>query len=202
MRRIHTLPLAAPWFRSVALGMAIFALTGCASTHHAWFFPLHPERELERNRFPVAPGDDVIGRLAEVRLGEGDTLPDLARHFGVGISAISAANPRVDVWVPEAGESVTLPLNLILPDAPRKGIVISTVILKDETIAAQQARIEVLRHDLDRSGREVAALRETIRALEHKVFALATRKGAVDRILIEEKDRRLSLLSMGKVIKT
>lgn len=79
---------------------------------------------------------------------------------------------------------------------------INTVMLKDETIAAQQARIEALRQDLDRSGRELAALQETIRTLEHKVFALATRKGAVDRILIEKKDRRLSLLSMGEVIKT
>lgn len=130
MRRIHTLPLAAPWFRSVALGIAILALTGCASTHHAWFSPLHPERGLERNRFPVAPGDDVIGRLAEVRLEEGDTLPDLARHFGVGINAISAANPGVDVWVPEAGESVTLPLSFVLPDAPRKGIVINLATMR------------------------------------------------------------------------
>lgn len=88
-------------------------------------FPGHPEEAIERNRYPVAKGDDVIGRLAVIRLKKGDTLPDIARHFGLGLNALSAANPGVDVWVPEAGERVTLPLNFILPDAPRKGIVIN-----------------------------------------------------------------------------
>jgi len=96
----------------------------------SWFFPGHPEQEIERNEFPVAKGEDVIGRLAVIRLKEGDTLPDIARHFGLGINAISAANPGVDVWVPEAGERIVLPLNFILPDTPRKGIVINLATMR------------------------------------------------------------------------
>lgn len=88
-------------------------------------FPDHRVQEIERNRFPVARGEDVIGRLAIIRLEEGDTLPDIARHFSLGINAIRAANPGVDVWVPEAGERVTLPLRFVLPDTPRKGIVVN-----------------------------------------------------------------------------
>ena len=41
------------------------------------------------------------------------------------LNGISAANPGVDIWVPEAGERIMLPLSFILPDAPRKGIVIN-----------------------------------------------------------------------------
>jgi L,D-transpeptidase ErfK/SrfK len=96
----------------------------------SWFFSGHPEKEIERNEFRVAKGDDVIGRLAIVRLEKGDTLPDIARHFSLGINAISSANPRVDVWVPEAGERILLPLNFILPDAPRKGIVINLATMR------------------------------------------------------------------------
>ena len=96
----------------------------------SWFFPGYPEQEIERNEFPVAKGEDVIGRLAVIRLKEGDTLPDIARHFGLGINAISAANPGVDVWVPEAGERIVLPLNFILPDTPRKGIVINLATMR------------------------------------------------------------------------
>ncbi|MGZ3525337.1 MAG: LysM peptidoglycan-binding domain-containing protein, partial [Thermodesulfobacteriota bacterium] len=77
------------------------------------------EEKIERNDFSVAKGDDVIGRLAVIRLEKGDTLPDIARHFSLGIDAISAANPGVDVWVPKAGERILLPLSFILPDAPR-----------------------------------------------------------------------------------
>jgi len=91
----------------------------------SWFSPSHVEKDIERNEFPVARGDDVIGRLAVIRLEKGDTLPDIARHFSLGINAISAANPGVDVWVPEAGKRVMLPLSFILPDTPRKGIVIN-----------------------------------------------------------------------------
>ena len=93
-------------------------------------FPGHREKEIERNKFPVARGEDVIGRLAIIRLETGDTLPDIARHFSLGINAISTANPGVDVWVPEAGKRVLLPLSFILPDAPRKGIVINLAAMR------------------------------------------------------------------------
>jgi L,D-transpeptidase ErfK/SrfK len=97
---------------------------------NSWLFPGHPEKEIERNEFTVAKGDDVIGRLAVLRLEKGDTLPDIARHFGLGINAISAANPGVDVWVPEAGERVMLPLSFILPDTLRKGIVVNLATMR------------------------------------------------------------------------
>jgi L,D-transpeptidase ErfK/SrfK len=92
--------------------------------------PSRHEKEIERNRFPVARGEDVVGRLAVVRLEKGDTLPDIARHFSLGINAISAANPGVDVWVPEAGERILLPLSFILPDTPRKGIVVNLATMR------------------------------------------------------------------------
>ena len=88
------------------------------------------EEKIERNDFSVAKGDDLIGRLAVIRLEKGDTLPDIARHFSLGIDAISAANPGVDVWVPKAGERILLPLSFILPDAPRKGIVINLAAMR------------------------------------------------------------------------
>ena len=90
----------------------------------------YPEENIERNEFSVAKGDDVIGRLAFIRLEKGDTLPDIARHFSLGINGVSAANPGVDIWVPEAGERIMLPLSFILPDAPRKGIVINLAAMR------------------------------------------------------------------------
>lgn len=93
-------------------------------------FPVHREKEIERNKFPVARGEDVIGRPAIIRLETGDTLPDIARHFSLGINAISAANPGAEVWVPEAGERVLLPLSFILPDTPRKGIVVNLATMR------------------------------------------------------------------------
>ena len=112
------------------LGLALVTLAGCAGMKNAWRAPLLPERALERNSFPLVNGDDVVGRLAAVSTAQGDTLPDLARHFSVGINAIRAANPGVDLWTPEAGRRITLPLSFILPAAPRKGIVVNLATMR------------------------------------------------------------------------
>jgi len=109
-------------------------LHGCAVTKTVLVkpqpFPSHLEEKIEQNDFLVAKEDDVIGRLAVIRLEKGDTLPDIARHFSLGINGVSAANPGIDIWVPEAGERILLPLSFILPDAPRKGIVINLAAMR------------------------------------------------------------------------
>ena len=94
------------------------------------FIPRHLEENVERNEFSVAKGDAVSGRLRLIRLEKGDTLPDIARHFSLGLNGVSATNPGVDIWVPKAGERIILPLNFILPDAPRKGIVINLAAMR------------------------------------------------------------------------
>ena len=83
------------------------------------------DKRVEKHAFDVPKGDQVIGQLAVVTVREGDTLPDIARHFGLGHEAITAANPDVDVWAPRDGGRVLLPLMFVLPDAPRQGIVIN-----------------------------------------------------------------------------
>ncbi len=88
------------------------------------------EENIERNDFIVAKEDDVIGRLAIIKLERGDTLPDVARHFSLGINAVNEANPGIDTWVPEAGEPILLPLSFILPDTLRKGIVINLAAMR------------------------------------------------------------------------
>jgi L,D-transpeptidase ErfK/SrfK len=114
----------------------IFILTshGCAVLYNipAKSLPSSgvPDERIERNDFSLAKDADVIGPLIFMRLEKEDTLPDIARHFSLGINEISAANPGVDIWVPEAGERIMLPLSFILPDAPRKGIVINLAAMR------------------------------------------------------------------------
>jgi L,D-transpeptidase ErfK/SrfK len=91
---------------------------------------IHPEEKIERNNFFVAKEDDVIGRLAAIILEKGDSLPDIARHFSLGINTVSAANPGVDIWVPEARGRILLPLSFVLPDTRRKGIVINLAAMR------------------------------------------------------------------------
>jgi L,D-transpeptidase ErfK/SrfK len=110
--------------------MVALYLSGCATTRvipHEEPTPVsrHLEEDVERIHFSVADGADVVGRQAFITLEKGDTLPDIARHFSLGINGLLVANPGVDTWAPVAGERILLPLSFILPDAPRKGIVIN-----------------------------------------------------------------------------
>ncbi len=91
---------------------------------------------------------------------------------------------------------------------------INNVIVKDKTIAAQQAHIETLQQELKNSGIELVALQKKNEALEQELKSkeseiaklqkdvFAVQKGPADKILIEKKARRLTLLSKGKVLKT
>lgn len=121
-------------FQPVMLLMAMVLVAGCADMRgylaRSLPMPGYPADAIEHNDFVVAGSDDVIGRLATVRLEKGDTLPDLARHFSLGIDDVRAANPGVDIWVPGAGERILLPLNFILPDARRNGIVINLATMR------------------------------------------------------------------------
>jgi L,D-peptidoglycan transpeptidase YkuD (ErfK/YbiS/YcfS/YnhG family) len=93
-------------------------------------------------------------------------------------------------------------------------VTISNVIIKDTTIAAQQTHIETLQQEIASNGDEIFALQKKIGALEQEVKSkeneistlkkevFAIRKGPADRVLIEKKERRLTLISKGKVLKS
>lgn len=74
------------------------------------------------------------------------------------------------------------------------------VVSKRSEIVAQQKIIAVLERELKARGNEIAALQKKAEALEFKIFAI--RHGQADKILIEKKVRRMTLLSKGKVLKT
>jgi tetratricopeptide (TPR) repeat protein len=84
---------------------------------------------------------------------------------------------------------------------------IHNVIIKNKIIATQQTHIETSRQEVKVKENEIITLQEKIEtleqeivSLEHKIFALRTEPA--DKVLIEKKERRLTLLSMGEVIKT
>jgi L,D-transpeptidase ErfK/SrfK len=68
----------------------------------------------------------IIGKPDTYLVKDGESLPEIAKRFDIGFGAITAANPGVDPFVPDAGRRIVLPTEWILPAAPiRKGIVIN-----------------------------------------------------------------------------
>ena len=75
--------------------------------------------------FRVSTNDKVVGKLQDYVIQPGDLLADIARKFDIGYTEMLAANPRVDPWGPRVGTRITIPSLYILPDVPRRGIVIN-----------------------------------------------------------------------------
>ncbi|MGN4007586.1 L,D-transpeptidase family protein, partial [Cronobacter sakazakii] len=54
----------------------------------------------------------------------------IAKRYNVGFLALLQANPGVDPYVPRAGSVLTIPRQMLLPDAPREGILINLAELR------------------------------------------------------------------------
>ncbi|MCP5420926.1 MAG: L,D-transpeptidase family protein [Gammaproteobacteria bacterium] len=82
------------------------------------------------DRFVLPSDGDMIGQVQVVVAHQEDTLPEIARRFNLGFDEIVAANPGVNVWMPGEGKRVVLPTEFVLPDAPRKGIVLNLATMR------------------------------------------------------------------------
>lgn len=79
-----------------------------------------PSREA-RKEFEGA----YVGDLVDYKTKYEDTLVKLARDYDVGFVELRAANPDVDPWLPGANVRMVIPTRHLVPDAPRRGVVIN-----------------------------------------------------------------------------
>lgn len=75
-----------------------------------------------------AANSRLLGENLEITVPQDSKLPleAFAAQYQMGLSNILEANPGVDVYLPKAGTKLIIPQQLILPDAPREGIVINS----------------------------------------------------------------------------
>lgn len=73
----------------------------------------------------LTPEQKVVGEVREYVVQPGEGLNDIARKFNLGYTALAAANSGVDQFVPGVGRRLIIPSLYVLPDAPRRGIVIN-----------------------------------------------------------------------------
>lgn len=108
--------------------LVCMAMTGCATGPKPRevppVLPETPPVSVEKHVFDVPKAATMVGEFASVELRGGDTLPDIARHYGLGFQEIADANPELDPWVPD-GKRVLLPLQFTLPEAPRTGVTLN-----------------------------------------------------------------------------
>jgi L,D-transpeptidase ErfK/SrfK len=110
------------WRQALSLLYLCFWLAGCANLNKPVELSA-PAAPADKHRFALSSDEEVLGQLAALEVVEGDTLPDIARHYGLGFQQILDANPGMDEWLPTPGRRVILPLRVVLPETPRRGVV-------------------------------------------------------------------------------
>jgi L,D-transpeptidase ErfK/SrfK len=117
---------AAPRARQSALraliwlgALGAFLLSGCAGQRPA------PAPPVARHEFPLSPDQIAVGEVGVYVARDEDTLMDVARQFDLGYTQLVTANRGVDPWRPGAGRRITVPGFYLLPEGPRRGIVIN-----------------------------------------------------------------------------
>jgi L,D-transpeptidase ErfK/SrfK len=77
-------------------------------------------------QYPLADAEALMfGDIETITAHGEDTLPDLARRYGLGYEEILRANPGVDTWLPGEGTTIVIPGQRLLPPGPREGIVVN-----------------------------------------------------------------------------
>jgi L,D-transpeptidase ErfK/SrfK len=76
-------------------------------------------------QFTLPAGARAVGAVETYVAGASDNLLDLARRYDLGYTQLIAANPGIDPWRPGAGRAIVIPSYYLLPDGPRRGIVVN-----------------------------------------------------------------------------
>lgn len=79
--------------------------------------------------YPLPPANSrLVGENLEITVPQDNKLPleAFAAQYQMGLSNMLEANPHTDVYLPKPGSKLIIPQQLILPDAPREGIIINS----------------------------------------------------------------------------
>jgi len=67
----------------------------------------------------------VIGRMLIHTVKTGETLLDIARHYGLGFSELKAYHPEKDPWLLEEGSQLQIPSLWVVPETKHRAIVVN-----------------------------------------------------------------------------
>ncbi|NLQ21353.1 L,D-transpeptidase family protein [Shewanella sp. S-1] len=97
----------------------------------------------------------LIGENQYYTVPEGKhTLEDIAAKYQLGLSNLLEANPGVDPFLPKPGSQLIIPLQLILPNAPREGIVINVAEMRLYYYPKGKKTVEVLPIGIGQIGKD------------------------------------------------
>jgi L,D-transpeptidase ErfK/SrfK len=128
-----------PRFDTLALAIVLSPLAGCSvltaersAPQPTVAVPARPDpgaprlAALDTRQITLATSDqELVGDSQVLFSRYENTFSAIGREYDLGYEEMRRANPGVDQWLPGEGTPVYLPTLSVLPDAPRKGIVVN-----------------------------------------------------------------------------
>lgn len=185
----------------ICIVLAPILISGCSHLHRA--FPARSAFEEANTLFSQGSYQAALCRYERI----GEEHPSMRDRvlFETGIVHAHPKNEQRDY------QKATECFQRLIEECPRSPyrqnsetmiFTIKNVVLKDKTIAVQQAKIDALQQETKYSESEIKALKNQLASLERKYFALVLERAVADKILIEKEERRMTLFSKGEVLKT
>src|SRR5471030_918096 len=126
-------------------------LTAGTGVANAAEYPLPPDnsRLIGENSTYVVPND-------------GQPLEAVAAKYKIGLLGMLEANPGTDPYLPHPGTVLTIPSQMLLPDAPREGIVINLAELRLYYYPADKNTVIVYPIGIGQLGRNTPVMTTSI----------------------------------------
>ncbi|GIU21557.1 peptidase [Shewanella colwelliana] len=109
-------------------------------------------------------GGRLIGELQTHVVEKGDYFKTIADKYNIGILELMETNPGVDPFLPTVGTALVIPTQMLLPDVPRKGIVINLPELRLYYYPKNGREVHVFPVGIGRIGRETPEMTTKIKA--------------------------------------
>ncbi len=111
-------------------------------------------QSLQALTFPLPPkGQDLVGQIQVLTANKNDTLSELGMKYDVGRDPMKTVNPlfKADQPLPE-GVPIVIPSRFILPDYPRKGIIVNLSAMRLYYYSPGQHKVMIYPIGIGRAG--------------------------------------------------
>ncbi len=111
---------------------------------------------------PKHPDSRLVGELQWHEVQPGDSIYSISKHYRIGILAITAANNHMDPTMIRPGMKLLIPSQFLLPDAPKKGVVVNLAELRLYYYHPDGRSVDVFPVGIGRVGWNTPEMRATL----------------------------------------
>lgn len=129
-----------------------------------WFYVAFLPAAVMAQRYDLPEnGSRLIGQVQFHKVAKGEYFDLIAKQYNVGMLALMEANPNSDPFLPTVGQILNIPSQMLLPDVPRRGIVVNLPELRLYYYPKDSNEVHVFPVGIGRVGRETPQMNSKVK---------------------------------------